>query len=407
MAVSFTVPQRKIYQPIDTVESLQQHLQWAASVELSTIPPYLTALYSIQDNSSWAYRLIRTVVLEEMLHLMLVANLMNAIGASPKLSGDAVPTYPSFMPHHAAGGPFIQLQALSPALASTVFMAIEQPEPSPHVPAQGDYYDTIGQFYKAISEGFERVVARYGAPAVFGRDTGFQTCATWFGLGGGRLIEVHDLESALRAIREIVQQGEGAQFPRAPNVGEEPEGGFEHYAQHADGSLTPVLGTPWELSHYRKFMLIADGTAPLPPVWPIGPDPDADKLVGWRRNLTLLFDNVYTFVLSSLEAALGSKDLKNAFFGAAFPTMQVVLPALAGLLAQIPKYDAADPQLGPNLGPAFHERPVPLAEIVARTDALLAVDPGFGPIFLQTWRQTLAGVREQLRNSQKSLNPKA
>lgn len=407
MAVSLTVPQRKTYRPIDTIESLQQHLQWAASVELSTIPPYLCALYSIQDNSSWAYRLIRTVVLEEMLHLMLVGNLMNAIGASPKLSGDAVPNYPSYIPHHAAGGPYIQLQALSPSLASTVFMAIEQPESSPHVPAEGNNFDTIGQFYKAIEEGFERVAARYGEQAVFGRDTGFQTCATWFGLGGGRLHEVRDLASAKAAVREIVLQGEGAEFPTPPNVGEEPDGGFEHYAQHADGSLTPVLGTPWELSHYRKFQLIATGVAPLPPVWPIVPNPTADTLDGWRQELSYLFDNTYTYVLSNLEKAMGSSDLKNAFFGTAFPTMQVVLPALAGLMAQTPILSPADPQLGPNLGPAFHERPATLTEMIGRTRALLAIDPGFGPAYLQTWQTTLGTVLAQLMNGKKSLNPTA
>src|SRR6516162_7274756 len=100
-------PQRKIYHPIETIEDLGKHLQWALSVELSTIPPYLTALYSIQDVSSDAYSTIRSVVVEEMLHMMQVANLMNSIGVAPSLDKQYVPEYPSFIPHHAAGGPFI------------------------------------------------------------------------------------------------------------------------------------------------------------------------------------------------------------------------------------------------------------------------------------------------------------
>ena len=37
---------------IATREDLQQHLQWAIELEHSTLPPYLTALYSIKDGSN-------------------------------------------------------------------------------------------------------------------------------------------------------------------------------------------------------------------------------------------------------------------------------------------------------------------------------------------------------------------
>lgn len=54
--------------PIDTVDDLREHLLVAIEVELSTIPPYLYAMYSIEDQSSEAALLIRSVVVEEMLH---------------------------------------------------------------------------------------------------------------------------------------------------------------------------------------------------------------------------------------------------------------------------------------------------------------------------------------------------
>src|SRR5215212_1779109 len=149
-----TEPERKIYHRITHRDDLIRHLQWALSVEVSTIPPYLCALYSIQDRGTDAAALVRSVVIEEMLHAATVANLMNAIGGDPSLGPEHVPLYPGYIPHHAAGGPFIQLQALSPELAQTVFMAIEQPE-TPHSLAEGDSFETIGQFYRAIEEGFE------------------------------------------------------------------------------------------------------------------------------------------------------------------------------------------------------------------------------------------------------------
>ena len=49
------------------VTELREHLQMAIGVELSTVPPYLYAMYSIVDQTSDAALLIRSVVAEEML----------------------------------------------------------------------------------------------------------------------------------------------------------------------------------------------------------------------------------------------------------------------------------------------------------------------------------------------------
>ena len=40
--------------PIDTAEELQEHLHLALEIELATIPPYLYAMYSIEDQKSEA-----------------------------------------------------------------------------------------------------------------------------------------------------------------------------------------------------------------------------------------------------------------------------------------------------------------------------------------------------------------
>ena len=77
-------------QPISTIEQLHTHLYQAAQVEMSTIPLYLYAAYSIQTSGGYqwdpgisAFRTIRSVVIEEMLHLCLVRNLLVATGAPP------------------------------------------------------------------------------------------------------------------------------------------------------------------------------------------------------------------------------------------------------------------------------------------------------------------------------------
>lgn len=388
---------RKIYKPIHTVDDLALHLRWAMAVELSTIPPYLCALYSIEDVSSSAYRLIRSVVLEEMLHMMLVANLLNAIGVPPELDSDVIPSYPGFMKHHAAGGPFIQLQPLSAELARSVFMAIEQPEVSPHAPPEGDNFETIGQFYKAIELGFEYCVKHQGEQAVFGKDTGFQRDDTYFGSGAGELFTVHDLPSALRAIQEITQQGEGSSVPQPPMPGEEQYGGYDYYGDRQDGTYGPILGVPWELSHYRKFQQIADGVVALPDIYPMQANPSSDQYEGQTRALAELFDASYSLVLWSLQTTFRTPPKSTSFLSLAFPLMRSVLPTLATLLMQTPLEPAADPALGPTAGPGFAYRPTPLSEVVRDAEELLANPPDLGKAYLQLWRRDLGIVTEALR----------
>ena len=394
--VSPLVAPHKIYRPIRSIKDLGRHLQWALSVELSTIPPYLCALYSIQDVGAEAFGLIRSVVVEEMLHMMLVSNLMNSIGGEISLGPDAAPKYPGFIPHHAAGGPFIQLQALSPALARTVFMAIEQPEASPKLPAEGNRFETIGQFYKAIKEGFENCVERFGPEEVFGHDRGYQRKDTYFGGGGGHLVHVRDLRTAKRAIREITEQGEGATHPNPPQPGQEPFGGYDHYGRRTDGTYGPILGVPWEMSHFRKFEQIANGDVPLPATFPMAPNPSASSLPRNLRSLSYLFDESYTLVLVSLQQALTSADYES-FFSTAFLVMREVLPNLAWLLMQTTLEPAADPTLGPTAGPSFTYRPRPAPAMLEELDVLLAHPPDRGNDYATLWNEHLHPVRTALQ----------
>jgi len=85
---------------IENVEQLQEYLQVAIQLEHATIPPYLTAAYSAKiEANKPSIDIIRAVAKEEMLHLTLAANLLNAIGGQPDLiSPDFVPTYPTHLP---------------------------------------------------------------------------------------------------------------------------------------------------------------------------------------------------------------------------------------------------------------------------------------------------------------------
>jgi rubrerythrin len=65
-------------------DELQQHLRWAMRIEMLTIPPYLYAMYSLEDQDADPAAVIRSVVAEEMLHLALAANLLLGVGGSPR-----------------------------------------------------------------------------------------------------------------------------------------------------------------------------------------------------------------------------------------------------------------------------------------------------------------------------------
>lgn len=399
-------PRGAPYDPIDTIEALQEHLQWAVMVEFATIPPYLTALYSLEDRTSDAYQLIRSVALEEMLHFNLASNLLNAIGASPRIVA-ALPTYPTYIAHWASGGPFVQLMAASPELMSETFMAIELPAPLT-APAEGDNFATIGQLYKAIEEGFETCIERFGAANVF-RDTGFQRVDYDFGNSGGQAVLVHDLASAKLAITEIVEQGEGAETGLDPYVPTEPWGAYEHYGLRTDGTYGPILGTPLELSHYFKFKAIATGVTPLPAVYPMAPNPSVDRFENpLACDVATIFNGCYGILVRGTEMAFSSNPPTDPFFTVVVPMMQSVLPVLATQLMQIPVLSQSDATLGPTAGPPFAYRDAPVAEVAAEVSALIdslseRAHSDTGLASLVAALQTVLGALQQVHESASGL----
>ena len=196
---------------ISDVESLKQHLQTAIELEHSTLPPYLCALYSLKDGSNEEARaVLQSVALEEMLHLTLAANVLNAIGGAPVLdSPRLMPGHPTTLPH-SDGSIILSLRPFSKE-AVEGFMAVERPAPNDAV-AEDENYATIGQFYRAIEEALVRLSAELGEEALFSGDPTRQvTDALYYG-GAGRIIAVSDLDSARKALGEIVNQGEGIDY---------------------------------------------------------------------------------------------------------------------------------------------------------------------------------------------------
>ena len=202
-------------QPLATDDDLRTALQNAIRLEHSTIPPYLTALATLSGSSEsvkYARQVITDIVVEEMLHMTLACNILNAIGGHPVLADAAfVPTYPGDLPMGIAGGLTVHLKRYSKALVEDTLMKIEEPEVPLDIPvvpsiAAAPESITIGEFYAGISA---RIA---GHAELFTGDPELQVSGLFF--DEGEDIRVLDVDSALLAIRTIVEQGEGT--PKSP-----------------------------------------------------------------------------------------------------------------------------------------------------------------------------------------------
>ncbi len=190
--------------PTPAVEIVQTALQNAIELEHSTIPLYLYALYSLNPASNTEIAdIIQSVVIEEMLHMTLSSNVLNALGGSPKIDRpDFIPSYPGPLPGGVQSELEVNLAPFSMEQLAT-FLQIEEPENPQNFPvgtlALVDTI-TIGEFYAAISN----AIAALGDSA-FVNPPRNQV--------GPDLMEesivVVDVTTAQQAINIIIQQGEG------------------------------------------------------------------------------------------------------------------------------------------------------------------------------------------------------
>lgn len=192
---------------ITSLDSLRSHLQTAIEIEHATIPPYLCALYSIKEGTNpFAYANIQSVVMEEMLHMLLAANILNAIGGQPAINQpDFIPEYPTYLPH--SDDAFLVPLGKFSKDSINVFLDIEQPA-AKCAPPQADNWHTIGQFYDAIKHAL-RHFDHITPGGIFTGNPDHQLTENDYYGGGGKLVKVVQLSDALLGINEIIGQGEG------------------------------------------------------------------------------------------------------------------------------------------------------------------------------------------------------
>jgi hypothetical protein len=222
-----TTPSSDRLTVIDTIEELRYYLQEAMVLEHATIPPYLSALYSIKPGTNVdARNIIRAVVVEEMLHLTLAANVHSAVGGTPSLTYPGfVPNYPAYLPDgetdftvslerfsEKAVDLFLQIERPTKVHASRRFLKRSRPRNS-LAPAvlnrEPDlHFYNIGEFYAEILHGLERLHDQHGNDLFCG-DPKRQITPEYYYSGGGDIVPVVDMKSAKAALELIIDQGEG------------------------------------------------------------------------------------------------------------------------------------------------------------------------------------------------------
>ncbi|HEX8704737.1 MAG TPA: ferritin-like protein [Myxococcaceae bacterium] len=205
---------------------LYRYLQKAVELEHSTIPPYLTALYTLKPgtNRDIAAILI-SIVREEMLHMTIAGNLLTALGGAPIIDQPGfVPTYPGPLPMNVGEGLIVGLKRFSKPVVSQVFMQIEKPEKPIDYPVKStamksfaaamppvpepEQYPTIGDFYNSIRKKIRELYSSLG-PAIFKGDPARQVLNTsWF--PADELFPIRTMEDVDKAITLIIEQGEGS-----------------------------------------------------------------------------------------------------------------------------------------------------------------------------------------------------
>ncbi len=216
----------------------REHLWWllieAAELEHMIMCQYLFAEFTMKtaddgltaEQSEAVERWRKTIsgiAVEEMLHLALVYNLLTAIGGAPPFHRPNFPQLSGYFPSR------LQLDLMPfGERALRHFLYLERPEGMELQPAEGfvptapprqqvvtgeimprgQEYTTVGQLYRGIADGFRALVEQTSEAEVF---IGLpEAQATPERFHWPELIAVTDLPSALAAVEQIIEQGEGA-----------------------------------------------------------------------------------------------------------------------------------------------------------------------------------------------------
>jgi hypothetical protein len=322
-------------------------LQSAINLEHSTLPLYTAAMLSLEVQNYTSYNTIRSVLMEEMVHMAAAANMLAAIGGTPRLK-DLDPGFPrAGLPGGVEPDLHVGLARLSRAQLRN-FMRLEAPEFLLPDTFRHETYPTIGKLYlgikDAIKDNAEEVRAAFaagGAANQVGDNIGFDTFVPTPGTD-----PVDQLDAG---IEEILAQGEGSGtgILESGAAYQDEESHYVRFAELWYGARyqEPSSGVPFNRENEAAWF----GGAPIP--WPkvinslavpsdgydklLGLDPDGPQVTADLE----LFDASYRGMMAALDKMWnGPAEETWPSFGEAVEAMtkQRVLSSFSILRYEIP-----------------------------------------------------------------------
>ncbi len=332
-----------------TLSGVHRALQHAIELEHATLPTYLYALYSLKPGKNENIAsLVLSVIMEEMLHMALACNILNAIGGHPVIDKpNFIPAYPGPLPGGVESGLQVPLSPFSIALI-VVFMVIEAPEDPLHFPVKRAALAagvqpplTIGQFYDGIKQ---QIIELSKKGNIFTGNPSYQLTK---GFPASELIGVDDVTTASTAIDTIVQQGEGTH--RSPLDPQHEPAHYYRYAEILYGKTLVRNTTPPPDFAYAGDAISFDQDGVYPVVTnpaPVGYAPGSAAAI---HNDT--FNYTYTKLLRTLHLVFnGHPDQLNAAIG----LMESLKQLAFEMMSAIP---AGQTRPGLNAGPSFQYNP--------------------------------------------------
>jgi hypothetical protein len=365
MAVEHEVRDEDVDIVVGSREQLFHLIAEASEIEHTLMCSYLYAAFSLRSAGDpslspqeadavgrWR-KSILAVATDEMVHLLLMANLSIALGGRPHFDRPNFPVAPGYFP----SGVIVKLTPFSPKTLDH-FVYLERPQGIDHADGEGfqheeEYqreqayvglmpsvqdYATVGRLYEALRMNLRSCAHRYGEAALFVGPDDTQVGRDAVQLEG--VATIHDLRSALAAIDTIVEQGEGSPRDR-------------------------------EDSHYHRFLdiqaeyeALRNANPRFEPAWPAAenpvmrrpPEPDDKVFIDDPTSARVLdyANATYALLLRCLVQAFGrrgdeAKEVQARVLDAAIKLMHV-LGQVSSLLATLPA-SASHP--GVNAGMSF------------------------------------------------------
>jgi hypothetical protein len=385
-------------------EELIYLLVEAAVLEHMVMLQYLYATFSLKQRvdegltpeqlaavERWR-KVVDGITVQEMLHLALASNLLAAVGMAPTFTRPSFPQGSRYFP------PRVEFRLLpfgEAALRHSLFL--ERPEGMDLSDAAGiepsgtaalavggdeiiprrEDFATVGHLYRGIAEGFRHLAGKLGEERLFVGPPRAQATPALF--RWPELLPVTDLASALAAIEEIVEQGEGARG---------------HWEQAHYGRLLGVLNEFLEVKRQDPAFeparpvvaAVVRLTDDAPPDQPVLDDPSTSAVMD-------VFNVAYEMVLQTLVRLFTHTDESDeqldALATAAVLLMATVLRPLGNAITELP---AGPSHPGRTAGPSFElfyqmgnfipDRRAAWTMLVERLGMLAALPPARGP----AWR---------------------